>query len=121
MKKLMLTVMALAAASSAYSANYIEQAAFPAVKAGVALDRDSIGNLYSLGLVPGTTASYRVSSYATPDLQPLLSFDAGVSTPVAFAVESNGVVDILDAANAFTFSRYDNTARWPGQAASISR
>lgn len=116
MKPTLMILALLAAALPAQAASYVEQAAFLAVKAGIALDRDSIGNLYSLGLVPGTTASYRVSSYATPDLQPLLSFDAGVSTPVAFAVESNAVVDILDAANAFTFTRYNNTGEILGRA-----
>lgn len=121
MKPTLMILALLAAALPARAASYVEQAAFPAVKAGIALDRDSIGNLYSLGLVPGTTASYRVSSYATPDLQPLLSFDAGVSTPVAFAVEPNGVVDILDASNAFTFTRYSNTGEFLGRANRLMR
>ncbi len=115
MKKLILVVMAAAAAASARAASYVEQATFSVAGSTIAgLDRDSVGNLYALMLAPGAT-SYSVTAFRTPSLEPLFSFAAGVSAPLAFAVEPSGVVDILEGGGGITLKRFLNTGYSLGQ------
>ncbi len=110
MRKLALALLTILASAPARAGSYVQQGAFGVSAAAVAgMDRDAAGNLYVLGLVAGTTASYAVSSYGTPFITPEFSFNTSVSTPIAFATEANGVVDVLDAANALTLTRFDNT------------
>lgn len=115
MKKLVLAVLAAAAASSAGAATYVEQATYSVTASNVAgLDRDSVGNLYTLTLAPGAT-TYSVTAYRTPALEPLFSFDTGARAPLAFAVEPSGVVDVLDGSDGFTLRRFLNTGYFLGQ------
>lgn len=121
MKKASLLILVFLAAASAQANSYVQQATFGVAAASVAgMDRDAAGNLYVLGLVPGTTASYAVSSYGTPSIAPEFSFNTAVSTPLAFATEANGVVDVLDAANALTLTRFDNTGNIVSQASRMN-
>ncbi|MBI4349326.1 MAG: fibronectin type III domain-containing protein [Elusimicrobia bacterium] len=96
--------------ASSFAGSYFKQADIP-VSAGAiySLDRDALGNLYVLGLPSGAT-HYRVSGFQTPGMTPLFSFETGVSSPVAFAVEDSGVIDILDASTTtLVLQRFQNT------------
>lgn len=115
MKKLVLVVLAAVAASPVLAATYVEQATFTVNASAIAgLDRDSVGNLYVLQLAPGATY-YSVTGYRTPTLEPLFSFETGVRTPLAFAVEPSGVVDVLDGYDGFALRRFLNTGYFLGQ------
>lgn len=115
MKKLALVVLAAAAAVSSQAASYVEQASFSVAASTIAgLDRDSVGNLYALMMAPGAT-SYSVTAYRTPGLEPLFSFDTGARTPLAFAVEPSGVVDVLEGGQGITLKRFLNTGYFLGQ------
>lgn len=121
MKRLVLIILSCAAVSAADAASFIQQGTFGVSAASVKhLDRDSVGNLYVLGLILGSTASYSLASYQMPDFQPLLGFTVPASTPVAFAVESNGIVDVLDSGNAFTLTRFQNTGEVISQTSRIN-
>lgn len=106
--------------TQARAATYVPQATFPMSGGIVAgLDRDAVGNLYVLGL-PSGLATYAVSSYQTQGIQPLLSFDVGLTNPVAFAVEGNGNPDVLaydPNTGAFFLKRFGNTGAFLGQTA----
>ncbi|MDE2292464.1 MAG: hypothetical protein KGL53_10305, partial [Elusimicrobia bacterium] len=101
-------LLALLAPGRAFAGAYFQQAAFPLAASSVtAVDRDLLGNLYVLGASSG---AYSVTEYATPGMTPLFSFAVPVSSPVAFAVEGSGIVDILDASGTTaTLRRYQNT------------
>ena len=115
MKNLATVLLILALPGPLFAGGYIPQASFGVSLSSIAgLDADSVGNLYALGLQSGST-SYRVASYSTPDLGALLSFDTGLSSPTAFAVEGTGVVDILDGANGFLLKRFTNVGGLVGQ------
>ena len=121
MKILAAYLLACTAISSARAASFIPQASFGVAGGTVAgMDRDAAGNLYVLALVPGTTASYTVSSYLPPSLAPEFSFGVTITTPLAFAVEANGVIDILDAGNALTLTRWNNAGALISQVSRIS-
>ncbi|MDD5657402.1 MAG: hypothetical protein PHF00_09140, partial [Elusimicrobia bacterium] len=98
--------------------NYILQSSFtPATASLTALDRDAVGNLYVFGLPTGGTY-YTVASYATQGITPMFSFDSGVSSPAAFAVEHSGIVDVLDGAgglNSLALRRFQNNGVFLGQ------
>lgn len=116
MKKLLLCVIACAVLPPARAASYVEQASFAVAASTIAgLDRDSVGNLYVLGLAEGTTL-HAVSGYRAPGLEPLFSFGTGVRSPLAFAVEPSGTVDVLDGANSLTLRRFLNTGYFLGEA-----
>ena len=104
-------VAALVAASiqgRAMADSYVLQSTFTLPLASIAaMDRDSAGDLYVLGLPNGST-SYAVDVYQTPDLTPALSFAVGVSSPVAFAVEPDGIVDVLGAGGELVLGRFTN-------------
>jgi hypothetical protein len=111
-----LAVFILAAALPARAASFVEQSTFSVTEAGIAgFGRDTVGNLYVLGLLPGAT-NHSVTAYRTPSLEALFSFDTGARAPLAFAVEPSGVVDVLDATGAtFTLKRFLNTGYFLGQ------
>lgn len=96
--------------AAARAGSYVPQASFAVAVSTVAgLDSDSVGNLYVLGRATGA-ATYGVRGYRTPALEPLFAFDAGVSTPAAFAVEPSGMIDVLDGAGgSYTLRRFQNT------------
>jgi hypothetical protein len=99
--------------------NYVPQSSFNIPLSNISgMDRDSVGNLYVMGTPPGSSA-YQISSFSTPALSPLFSFNTGISSssPLAFAVEASGVVDILDAASGFELRRFNNAGTLLGQAA----
>jgi len=105
---------------------YIPQATFSVAGSTiVGMDQDAAGNLYVLAAVPGVNvapgnpAPYTVTSYQTPSMTPELSFSVSITTPLAFAVQPNGTVDIVDAGNALTFSQYNNAGTLLNQAARI--
>ena len=52
-------------------------------------------------------------------MTPELSFNVSITTPLAFAVEANGTVDIVDAGNGLTLSRFNNAGTLLSQAARI--
>ncbi|MDX6769082.1 MAG: hypothetical protein SF051_06080 [Elusimicrobiota bacterium] len=115
MKKLVLAVLAAAAASSARAASYVEQATFSVTASNIAgLDRDSVGNLYVLQLAPAATF-YSVTGYRVPAMEPLFSFETGVRSPLAFAVEPSGVVDVLEGGGTITLRRFLNTGYFLAQ------
>jgi len=92
----------------AWADSYVLQSTFTLPFSSIAaMDRDSAGNLYVLGLPNGST-NYAVDVYQTPDLTPALSFAVGVSSPVAFAVEPDGIVDVLGAGNGLVLGRFTN-------------
>ncbi|MBI5631614.1 MAG: hypothetical protein HY921_12115 [Elusimicrobia bacterium] len=99
-----------------FAGAYFQQASFPVAYASVAgTDSDSLGNLYVLGR-PAGGASYQVSGFQTPGMSALFSFDTGVSSPIAFAVEGSGIIDILDASSTtVTLKRFQNTGAFVGQ------
>ena len=121
MKKLTALLLVWSALSTAKAATFTPQASFNVAGAAVAgMDRDAAGNLYVLARVPGTATSYTVASYQTPSLSPEFSFGVTITTPLAFAVEANGVIDILDAGNALTLTRWDNAGNRISQVSRIS-
>lgn len=115
MKPILMILALVVAALPVRAASYMEQATFSVAASTIAgLDRDSVGNLYALGLVAGAT-TYSVTGYRTPNLEPLFSFDTGARVPLAFAVEPSGVVDVLDGGNGITLKRFLNTGYFLGQ------
>ncbi len=116
MKKLALALLAGLAAAPARAGTYIQQGTFPVATATIAgLGRDLVGNLYVFGLAAGAT-TYRVTGYQTPGITPQFSFDTGISSFSAFAVEDSGIVDVLDVSNGFTLKRFTNTGAFISQA-----
>lgn len=120
-----LLLLALPTASQAAD-SFVPQASFSVVGSSiVAMDQDAAGNLYVLALaqgaqvVPGTPAPYTVTSYAAPSMSPELSFSVSITTPLAFAVEANGTVDILDTGNGLTLTRYNNAGTQLAQTSRI--
>jgi len=92
-------LMALAIASSgrARAENYFQQANFNLPQASVqAAGADAGGNVYLLER-PSGQSSYSVAEYAFPNMTPRLTYGTAVSSPAAFAVQSSGATDILDA------------------------
>ncbi len=115
MKKLAFALFAGLAVIPARAGTYIQQSTFPVAATTIAgLGRDLVGNLYVLGLTAGAT-TYRVTGYQTQGISPQFSFDTGVSTFAAFAVEDSGIVDILDVSNGFTLKRFTNTGAFISQ------
>jgi len=115
MKKLALILLACAAASAAKADSYVRQATFTTSFSTVAaMDTDSLGSLYVLGLAPGST-TYQVHSYTMPAFTPQFSFDTKVSSPGAFAVEASGVIDVLETKGTITLKRFSNTGFVIGQ------
>ena len=113
--KTLCPILLLVLAARPAAAGYFQQASFAVTASTVAgLDSDSVGNLYLLGQTAGA-ASFRVTSYATPGMSPLFSFDTGFSSPSAFAVEPSGIIDVLDSSNGFTLRRYTNPGTLVGQ------
>ncbi|MBI4060984.1 MAG: hypothetical protein HY403_06085 [Elusimicrobia bacterium] len=120
MKRLSLAVvLSLAGLSRAHAAAYFQQASLPpAFPVTAGIDRDSLGNVYVLGQPTGS-ATYWVAAFRAPEMTPLFSFDTGVSTPAAFAVEGSGIVDVADlgvSTTAMILRRFQNTGAFMGQA-----
>jgi len=114
-KKLALALFSILAAVSARAGGYVQQSTFPVSGTTIAgLGRDLVGNLYVFGLAAGAT-TYRVTGYQTPSLAPQFSFDTGISTFAAFAVEDSGIVDVLDVSSGFVLKRFSNTGAFIGQ------
>ncbi|MDE2142377.1 MAG: hypothetical protein KGJ84_08205, partial [Elusimicrobia bacterium] len=103
--------------AAATAGTYLPQTSFSVPVSTVAgLGTDAVGNLYVLGLTSGTTI-YGVSGFRTPNLEPQFTFDTGVSTPVAFAVEPSGIVDVLNGdGGTFTLRRFQNPGGFSGGA-----
>ncbi len=108
---------------SAKADNYFPQFSFNAPFAIAAMDRDAVGNLYLLG-TPQGRSSLQVLEVAeenlnspNPSLTTLSSFDTGLSTASAFAVEGSGIIDILDDANGYRFTRFSNSGTFISSAA----
>ena len=117
MKSILQTVvfLALIAPAPLSAASYVQQASFAVQTGGIAaMDSDSLGNLYLLGLPAGAT-TWQVTGYRTPELSPLFSFDTGISSPMAFAVEGTGVVDVLDNSAGLLLKRFTNTGAFLSQ------
>ena len=98
MKRFLLVFCAVAACShpDCFAGMYVQQSSFTLPMSAIAaMDSDAVGNLYVLGLPPGAT-TYAVTGHRTPGLDSFVSFDTGLSSPAAFAVEASGVVDVLD-------------------------
>jgi len=95
----------------AQAESFVKQATFATSFSTIAaMDTDSLGNLYLLGLAPGST-TYQVRSYAMPAFTPQFAFDTKVSSPMAFAVEASGTVDVLDARGFLTLMRFSNAGQ----------
>ncbi len=103
--------------AAATAGSYQPQNSFSIPVSTVAgLDTDAVGNLYVLGLANGTT-TFGVSGFRTPNLEPQFTFDTGLSTPVAFAVEPSGIVDVLNGdGGMFTLRRFQNPGGFIGGA-----
>jgi hypothetical protein len=115
LNKYLLALLAGLAAVPARAGGYIQQSTFPVSAATIAgLDRDLNGNLYVFGRNAGD-ATYRVTGYQTQGITPLFSFDTGVSSPAAFAVEDSGIVDIVDISSGFTLKRFTNVGSFVSQ------
>ncbi|MFA6093843.1 MAG: hypothetical protein WCU88_09810 [Elusimicrobiota bacterium] len=109
MKIPLIAALFLALPGPLFAGNYFQQADFSVPFSSIAgVDTDAVGNLYVLGLPPGAT-TYQVRGYRPHNLDPLFSFDTGLSFPAAFAVEGSGTVDILDHASGFLLRRFSNT------------
>lgn len=111
-------VLCLCGLPRAHAAAYFQQASLPpAFPVTAGMDRDSLGNLYVLGR-PNGSGTYWVAGFQTPEMTPIFSFDTGVSSPVAYAVEASGVVDVVEGAGApgaITLRRFQNTGAFLGQ------
>ena len=120
MRRLAAVLIACAASAAARATSFIPQASFSVAGSTVAgMDRDAAGNLYVLARTPGSASAYTVASYQTPAMTPEFAFTVNVTTPMAFAVEANGVVDLLDSGGSLTLTRYDNTGAVVSQATDI--
>ncbi|MDE2141187.1 MAG: hypothetical protein KGJ84_02080 [Elusimicrobia bacterium] len=101
-------LLAIIAPTPLLAGGYIPQAAFNLPASTLAgMDSDAVGNLYLLGMAQGAT-TYQVTGEATQGITPQFSFDTGLSSPSAFAVEPSGVIDVLDSKNGFSLMRYTN-------------
>lgn len=119
MKKFALALLAALAVVPVHAGTYVQQSTFPVATATISgLDRDLVGNLYVFGLTAGAT-TYRVTGYQTPGITPQFSFDTGISTPAAFAVEDSGIVDVVDVSSGFALKRFTNTGAFIGQSTFI--
>lgn len=115
MKKLILSLLAVAAAAPAHAGGYIQQSTFSVPAGSIeGIDRDLVGNLYVLGR-PAGAATYRVTGYQTQGITPQFSFDTGISTFAAFAVEDSGIVDVVDVSSGFALKRFTNTGTFISQ------
>ncbi len=103
-----LVLLAIVAPSPLLAGGYIPQATFNLPASTLTgMDSDAVGNLYLLGMAQGTT-TYQITGEATQAITPQFSFDTGLSSPSAFAVEPSGVIDVLDSKNGFSLMRYTN-------------
>lgn len=109
MKRLLILGLLLALPRAARAASYIEQASLDLGAARYAgLGVDALRDLYALALPAGAT-TYAVRAYRSHGLEPLFSFDTGVSSPAAFAVDPSGVVSVLDAREGIWLRRFTNS------------
>ena len=115
MKKLFLALFSVLAALPVRAGTYVQQSTFSVNTSLIAgIGRDLVGNLYILGLPAGAT-TYRVTGYQTQEISPLFSFDTGISTFAAFAVEDSGIVDVVDVSSGIALKRFTNTGAFIGQ------
>jgi hypothetical protein len=109
MRTLAAVILFLALPGRLWAGSYVQQDSFALPLTSIAaMDSDAVGNLYLLGLPAGAT-SWQISGYKTPQMSPLFSFDTGISSPLAFAVEGTGVVDVLDNRDGLLLRRFTNT------------
>lgn len=107
---ILLGLTLLPSAPAGAAPGYVLQSTFSLPPSSIAgMDTDALGNLYVLG--NNGSGTHYVRSYATPQMAGLFSFDTGISSPAAFAVEGSGAVDILDASGgigALALTRFQN-------------
>ena len=104
---------------AAEAETYIPQSALNVPFVPAALDRDAVGNIYLLGLPTGS-ANFELEEEATSqtqNLSPISSFNTGLSTFSAFAVEDSGIIDILDDSNGWRLTRFSNSGTFISSAA----